>query len=339
MNEAPFKPTIQLAHGGGGRLSRELIAEQILSRFGGGPLAGLPDGASLTLASEQIVFTTDSFVVHPLLFPGGDIGSLAVHGTVNDLAVCGARPRWLSLAMILEEGLELDLLARVLDSVQRAAARCGVEIATGDTKVVARGQGDGLYLNTAGIGEPIPGYRLDPGAVQPGDRVLVSGPVGDHGMAVMAAREGIALAGGPVSDSAPVHRLVEAAAGQAPAIRFMRDPTRGGTAAVLAEIVEGRQIGVLLRDEAIPRSPGARAVAEILGTDLLHVASEGRVIAICAPEAVEPLLAAWRGLPEGAGAAEIGEVILERGRVVLETSIGGRRLVDVPEGELLPRIC
>ncbi len=330
---------VQLGHGGGGRLSRALVEEEILPRFGDGPLRGLPDGASLKLEGVDLVFTTDSYVVRPSEFPGGNIGHLAVHGTVNDLAVSGAKPLWLSLGMILEEGLELALLRRVLDAVRDAAAECGVLVVTGDTKVVARGQADGLYLNTAGIGIAHPGYELDPASVRPGDVVLSSGCLGDHGVAVMAAREGIAITSDLRSDTAPVHRLVEAALPHAASVRFMRDPTRGGLAAVLGEIAESGAAGFLLDEEALPFSPGARAIAEMLGLDLMHVASEGRMLLICAEEAAEPILAAWRSLPEGEGAARLGHATEEKGRVVLETAIGGRRLVDVPQGELLPRIC
>lgn len=331
---------IQLGHGGGGRLSRELIEQEIVPRFGGAALKGLPDAATLpSPRSALLVFTTDSFVVQPIEFPGGNIGDLAVHGTVNDLAVCGAEPKWLSLAMILEEGLSFDVLRRVLDSVRAAAADCGVAVVTGDTKVVARGQCDGLYLNTAGIGELMAGFSLGADGIREGDHVLVSGPLGDHGMAVIAARENIRIRNGPRSDTGPVHRLVMAAREWAPGIRFMRDPTRGGLAAVLNEIVEGRSFGLELREADIPFSAGARAVAEMLGMDLLQVASEGRMTAVCDPAAAGKVLAAWRALPEGAGAARIGVASGDAGRVALETVTGGRRLVDVPRGELLPRIC
>jgi hydrogenase expression/formation protein HypE len=330
---------ILLGHGGGGRLSRDLIDAEILSRFGDGPLRGLPDGARLPPLDGELVFSTDSFVVQPLEFPGGNIGELAVHGTVNDLAVSGGRPRWLSLALILEEGLELATLRRVLDALAAAAADCDVTVATGDTKVVARGQCDGLYINTAGIGEAIPALRLGPARARPGDRVLVSGPLGDHGAAVMAAREGIAMTGGPLSDTGPVHRLVADLAPHGEATRFLRDPTRGGLAAVLNELVEGLDRGVELTETALPFSPGARAVADALGLDLLHVASEGRVVAVVSPEIAPAVLEAWRARPEGAGAADVGAVTEEAGRVILRTAIGGRRLVDVPQGELLPRIC
>lgn len=330
---------IQLAHGGGGRLSRELIETEIVSRFGEGPLKSLPDAALLPVVEGQIIFTTDSFVVQPLEFPGGNIGDLVVHGTINDLAVSGAKPLWLSLAMILEEGLSFDVLRRVLDSVKKAADSCGVKIVTGDTKVVSTGQCDGMFLNTAGIGELISGFDLGTHRIEIGDQILVSGSLGDHGMAVMSKREGINIQNGPVSDSAPVHRLVVALNDLAPQIRFMRDPTRGGLATVLNEVVEKKKIGIELLEEKLPFSSSTKAVAEMLGLDLLHVASEGRMIAVCAAPVVDKILKRWHALPEGCGAVCVGSVIHEDGRVILKTITGGRRLVDVPRGELLPRIC
>lgn len=331
---------ILLAHGGGGRLTAALIADEIVPRFGAGPLATLPDAARLPGMAAGIVFTTDSYVVQPAIFPGGDIGALAVHGTVNDLAVSGATPRWISLAMILEEGLPLETLRRVLDSIRAAADACGVAVATGDTKVVPRGQCDGLYINTAGLGEPIPGFRLSLDGIRPGDLVLSTGTLGDHGMAVLCARERLHVENGPVSDTGPVHRLVRAATPWAGGIRFMRDPTRGGAAAVLNEIAGGKPWGISLREDALPFAPAARSVAETLGIDLLHVPSEGRMLTVCAPGDADAILAAWRALPEGSGAAQIGAVTAKpAGAVILETLIGGRRLVDMPSGELLPRIC
>ena len=341
---------IQLAHGGGGRLSRDLIASEILPRFGDGPLRGLPDAATLPAPEGRLVFTTDSFVVQPLEFPGGNIGHLAVHGTVNDLAVAGGVPRWLSLGLILEEGLPIEVLRRVLDAIRTAADECDVTVATGDLKVVARGQCDGLYANTAGIGEALPGFELSTERICPGDRVLVSGPLGDHGMAVLAAREGIRIENGPESDTAPVHRLVRAAHGHAPDIRFMRDPTRGGLAAVLNEMVEEKPLTVTVRERDLPLARGTRAVSEMLGLDPLHVASEGRVVLVCSEGAAPDVLSAWQALPEGEAAACIGTVAESpagdgrtrsgaAGRVVMETVTGGHRLVDVPRGELLPRIC
>jgi len=331
--------TIQLAHGGGGHLSRILVEEEILPRFGEGPLAPLPDAALLPSVRGDLLFTTDGFVVKPLEFPGGDIGSLAVHGTVNDIAVSGGKPLWLSLSLILEEGLPLALLRRILDSVKEAAQRAEVAICTGDTKVVARGECDGLFITTAGLGARRDGFRLDRATLRAGDCILVSGSVGDHGMAVLAAREQLALTHGPLSDSAPVNRLVDALAPRAGQVRFMRDPTRGGLAAVLNELVHGQPVGLEVRESDIPMAAAARSVAELLGIDLLHAASEGRMVLACAPEAANSILAAWRALPEGAGAAIIGHVTTTAGKVVLRTLSGGGRLVDWPRGELLPRIC
>ncbi|TNF34418.1 MAG: hydrogenase expression/formation protein HypE [Deltaproteobacteria bacterium] len=330
---------ITLAHGGGGRASRHLIEHEIAHRFASGPLEGLPDAATLSAPCTGLVFSTDSFVVQPLEFPGGNIGHLAVHGTVNDVAVAGGRPLWLSLGLILEEGLPLELLRRVLDAVAAAARACDVQIVTGDTKVVPRGQCDGMYLNTAGVGAVLPTLALDRRRLAVGDRVLVSGTLGDHGMAVMCAREGFELANAPRSDTGPVHRLVMAAAACGDGIRFMRDPTRGGLAAVLDEIVDGLAVGVRLDEGHLPFSAPARAVAELLGVDLLHVASEGRVMAVCSPEVAPEVLHAWRALPEGHGAMDVGEVVAEPASVTLATLAGGRRIVDVPLGELLPRIC
>ena len=331
--------TIQLAHGGGGARARALVRDEIAARFGPGPLDGLPDAARVPCGGGDLLFTTDGYVVHPPEFPGGNIGSLAVHGTVNDLAVCGGRPRWLSLGLILEEGLPLDLLRRVLDAARAAADACGVVVATGDTKVVGRGQCDRLYLTTAGIGEPLPGFRLGPSFIRPGDAILVSGTLGDHGLAVLAAREGVALRAGPVSDSAPVHRLVEAAVPHAAAVRFMRDPTRGGVAAVLNEIVAEQPFGVVLREQDLPFAPATRAAADLLGIDPLDAACEGRVLMVCEAAAADAILAAWQRLPEGRGSRFIGAIVSDAGRVTLETVMGGRRLVDMPQGEVLPRIC
>jgi len=330
---------VQLAHGGGGRLTRELIEREIVPRFGNGPLSGLPDGATLPSPGDRLVFTTDSFVVHPLEFPGGNIGHLAVHGTVNDLSVCGGEPKWLSLALIIEEGFAFSVLARILDSVREAADACGVTVATGDTKVVARGQGDGIYINTAGIGLALTGFVLGQERICEGDCVLINGTLGDHGMAVMSARQNMDFVKGPVSDTGSVQRLVAAVHEFGAEVRFMRDPTRGGVAAVLNEIVEGREIGILLKERDLPLAPATRAVAEMLGIDPLHAASEGRLILFCSREVAPAILKRWQALPNGEGAVCLGTVTRDKGRVVMETVTGGRRLVDVPRGELLPRIC
>lgn len=330
---------ILLAHGSGGGLSRELIENEIVPRFGEGPLRGLPDAACLSGDWDRLIFTTDSFVVQPLFFPGGNIGDLAVHGTVNDLAVSGGRPSFLSLALILEEGLELSVFRRILDSLKEAAKSCGVQVATGDTKVVGRGQCDGIFINTAGLGEAIPGFNLSKARISAGDVVIASGPLGDHGMAVLSVREQIDLEGKIESDTGPVHRLVEEITEFADTVKFMRDPTRGGAAAVLNELVENQDFGILLNESTLPFSKGAAALAEMLGLDLLHVASEGRVLAVCAKDAQEKITDRWRALPEGREAVVIGEITGDKGKVVMETFSGGKRLIDVPRGELLPRIC
>ncbi|MCP4600734.1 MAG: hydrogenase expression/formation protein HypE [Proteobacteria bacterium] len=330
---------ILLGHGGGGLLSRELIDNEIVSRFGNGPLKGLPDGARLELDSNKLIFSTDSFVVSPTAFPGGNIGHLAVHGTVNDVAVAGGIPRYISLALILEEGLELESLRTVLDSVAEAASDCGVQIATGDTKVVAAGQADGIYINTAGIGTAIPELDLSTDRIEKGDVLISSGNLGDHGMTIMTAREGIELGDGLRSDTGPVHRLVNLIADLGPDIRFMRDPTRGGAATVINEMVEGKNIGVLLEEKDLPFSRGARGLADVMGFDLLHMASEGRVILVCAESRASEVLDRWTSMAEGRDCKIMGTVNDDAGRVTLRTAIGGKRLVDVPQGELLPRIC
>jgi hydrogenase expression/formation protein HypE len=339
---------IQLAHGGGGRLTRELIEKEILTRFGGGALAGLPDAASLPVDAGTIVFTTDSFVVQPPVFPGGNIGSLAVHGTVNDLAVCGAVPKWISMGLILEEGLPLAFFRAIMDSLRDAAAACGVQVVTGDTKVVARGQCDGIYVNTSGIGVRLPGFDLGTHRIAPGDSILVSGPIAQHGAAVIACREQVDIRHGPESDSAPVHRLVSAIGGLAPDMHFMRDPTRGGLAGVLYEAAQDCGMDFVIDESRVPVSAPVRAVCELLGLDPLHVACEGRLVAIGATPALEGILERWRDMPDAAGAAMIGRVAgparpqgraTPSGRVTMETTTGGRRLIDLPRGELLPRIC
>ncbi len=337
--------TIQLGHGGGGHLSRELITSEIVARFESPAAAGLPDSATLPAPTDDILFTTDSFVVQPIEFPGGNIGDLAVHGSINDIAVAGGIPRWLSLGLILEEGLPLDTLRRVLDSIKAAADDGEVSVVTGDTKVVQRGACDGLYINTAAIGEPIPGLQPKAESIRDGDVVLVSGTVADHGMAVLAARDGIEIEHGPQSDTGPVHRLVQAVAEFGEGVRFMRDPTRGGLSAVLNELVEQRPVGIIMAEQDIPLSQGVRSVSEIIGIDPLQVACEGRVVLVCAAGCAKDIIAKWRAMPEGLNATRLGTVLETAGttpmagKVVLETSTGGRRLVDVPRGELLPRIC
>ncbi|MBF0417026.1 MAG: hydrogenase expression/formation protein HypE [Magnetococcales bacterium] len=328
---------VLLAHGGGGRLSRELIEREIVSRFGQEALQGLPDAAALTLNTPSIRFTTDSFVVQPLFFPGGCIGDLAVHGTLNDLAVSGARPLYLSLSMILEEGLPWSTLRRVLDAIRAAVRASGTLVVTGDTKVVRRGQCDGIYLSMAGIGAGLEAFSLSPASIRPGDVILVSGTLGDHGMAVLSARESLFLDSGLVSDTASVFPLVEAMLPWASGVRFMRDPTRGGLAATLHEASVG--CGFVLDETELPFAPAAVVIADLLGISLLHAPCEGRMVAVVAPEVAEAILAVWLGLPEGCGACRIGRAEGMAGRVTLRTMIGGVTLLDMPHGELLPRIC
>lgn len=331
---------ILIAHGGGGELSSQLIEKEIVSRFGKEALKGLPDAASLDLKSNHILFSTDSFVVSPLEFPGGNIGDLAVHGTVNDVSVAGGQARYISLALILEEGLPFETLHRILDSIKTAADFCGVEIVTGDTKVVSQGQCDGIYINTAGIGEKFPGFELNKTRISPGDSILVSGPIGDHGMAVLTVREEIPIENGPKTDSGSVHRLVKQAHEYADSVKFMRDPTRGGVAAVLNEIVSDADFGITLVENDIPISRETGGIAEMLGIDLLNVACEGRMLLICDSNKADNILEAWKKFPEGENAAIIGSVDSETpGKVKLKTFTGGTRIVSVPKGELLPRIC
>ncbi len=330
---------IQLAHGGGGLLSSQLIQQEIISRFGNDALKDLPDAASLQLNSKDILFSTDSFVVHPFEFPGGNIGDLAVHGTVNDISVAGGHPLYLSMGLILEEGFPIATLQRILDSVKKAIDYCNVKIVTGDTKVVGKGQCDGIYINTAGIAEKLPNFNLGIDKITIGDKILISGNIAEHGAAILTARENLQFESNIKSDSASVHKLVKKAYSFANSIKFMRDPTRGGLAAVLNEIVENQSFGIKLKEESIPVSLTTQSIVELLGLDPLHIASEGRIIAICAEKDANALLSEWQKLPEGKNATIIGEIIEENSRVILETFMGGNRLVTPPHGELLPRIC
>ncbi len=331
------KPVVTLDHGSGGRKTAELIREMLLPAFDNPALSALGDGAALDLAGP-LVFSTDSFVVQPLFFPGGDIGKLAVCGTVNDLAMCGGVPRCLSLGMILEEGFPLSDLERIVASIARTAREAGVQIVTGDTKVVERGRGDGVYLNTSGIGTlACPG--LTPDAIRPGDRVLISGALGDHGAAVMMARNGFAGGDALRSDCRPLHRLARAA-WEAGGVRVLRDPTRGGVATTLNEFTEGRTFSIELEEDALPIHSPVRTACDLLGLDPLYCANEGKLLAVCAPERAEAVLAALRALPGGEEAAEIGRVT-ERypGRVVLHNFLGVGRVLGVLTGAQLPRIC
>ena len=328
---------ITLDYGSGGKKTSRLIEELILPALDNPALRELGDGAVLE-GAEKLVFSTDSFVVTPLVFPGGDIGKLAVCGTVNDLAMCGGEPKYLSCSLIIEEGLPFETLETIVSSLRRAAQSAGVQVVTGDTKVVERGRGDGLYINTAGIGVlRRPG--LSPAAIRPGDRVLVSGMIGDHGTAVMLARSGM-MEGELKSDCAALNGLTAAMLAACPSIRVLRDPTRGGVATTLNEFCEGRAFGIELEEESLPVRPAVRAACDMLGLDPLYCANEGKLLCVCAPEDAEALLARMRSRPEGADAAVIGTVT-ERfpGKVTLATPLGGRRILQKLAGAQLPRIC
>jgi hydrogenase expression/formation protein HypE len=335
---------IELAHGGGGLLMHRLIDRIIRPAFASGGATSddgfTHDGAVLDVAGARLAFTTDSYVVRPLFFPGGDIGSLAVNGTVNDLAMCGARPSYLSVGFILEEGLPIALLHRVVASMRAAADTAEVRLVTGDTKVVERGKGDGLYINTSGVGAVRPGVALAPGRVRPGDAVLLSGDIGRHGIAVMAAREGFGFEGEIESDCAPlaatVMRLIDAGI----ALHCLRDPTRGGLATTLVEIARAAGLAIRIDEAAVAISEPVRGACELLGLDPLYVANEGRFVAFVPPHAAEQALAVLRGAPGGSGAAIIGRVEANAGHaVLLDGLIGGTRALDMLSGEQLPRIC
>jgi hydrogenase expression/formation protein HypE len=329
---------ISIAHGSGGQLTRDLIKSVLVPRFRNEILAELADAADLQLDGVRLLFTTDSFVVKPLEFPGGDIGKLAVCGTINDLAVAGARPLWISCGLIIEEAFPMERLERILDSLARTAAEAGVNVVCGDTKVVERGSADGLYINTSGIGAPIDDFRTS--TIRPGDKVLVSGTVGDHEAAVFRAREEVGRRLSLESDCSALHELVAAMIASASSIRVMRDPTRGGVGAVLNELVEGTGCGISVEEAAIPIKPEVQGLCELVGFDPLYLASEGRVVCIAARDGSDALLAAMRGHPQGADAAIIGEVVSDpRGRVYLRTGFGGSRIIALPTGVQLPRIC
>ena len=333
--------TVQLAHGGGGLLSKQLVEGLIAPAFDNPLLAPLHDGAVLDLPAGRLAFSTDSFVVRPLFFPGGDIGSMAVHGTVNDLAMCGAMPLALSVAFILEEGFPMEDLARIVASLQEAAAEAGVPVATGDTKVVDRGKGDGIYINTAGIGRVRAGVELEPARIRPGDVVLLSGEIAVHGMAIMSVREGLTFETTLESDSASLHllaaRILDVGGEH---VHVMRDPTRGGVASALGEIADGAGVGIEIQERALPLREEVRGACELLGLDPLYVANEGKCIAIVAPEVADGVLAAMRADPRGREAVRLGTVVAEHpGEVHLESLIGSMRMVQMMSGEQLPRIC
>lgn len=331
---------ILLGHGSGGKLTAKLVEDILLPAFRNPALEALDDQAIVAIDGSRVAFTTDSYVVTPIFFPGGDIGELAVNGTVNDLAMGGARPLYLSLAFILEEGFPLVDFRRVVESARAAAARAEVTVVTGDTKVVNRGSGDKVFVNTSGIGLVPVGVDLSSRRVSPGDAILLSGPIGDHGIAILSRREGLEFEGELESDTAPLYGLVCSILAAAPATHAMRDPTRGGVAATLVEISSRQRLGIELDENAVPVRDVVRGACEILGLDPLLVANEGKLVAFVPEEEASAALAAMRSHPLGRDAARIGRVTREHpGVVVAKTPIGGKRILDLPFGEVLPRIC
>ena len=328
---------ITLDYGSGGKKTARLIESMIVPAFGNPALDELGDGA-IVPGAERLVFSTDSFVVDPVFFPGGDIGKLSVCGTVNDIAVSGGAPKYLSCAFIIEEGFELSALERIIASIRKAAAEAGVSVVTGDTKVVEKGRGDGIYINTAGIGF-LKFSGLSPRAIRPGDKVIISGTAGDHGTAVMLARSGM-MQGGLRSDCAALNGLCETLLASGVKVRVLRDPTRGGAATTLNEFIEGTALGIELDEKLIPVSPGVQAACGMLGLDPLYCANEGKLLAVVAPEDAERAAEIMRGTEAGRNAAVIGKVTEDHpGKLVMNTSFGGRRILQKLTGAQLPRIC
>jgi hydrogenase expression/formation protein HypE len=338
-------PNIVMGHGSGGKMMSDLIKHLFLPQFDNALLEQLGDSAVLEVAADgqepaRLAFSTDSFVVSPLVFPGGDIGELAVNGTVNDLAMSGARPLFLSAGFILEEGLPMETLGQIAASLASACRAAGVQLVTGDTKVVNKGHGDGLYINTTGIGLIPAGVHIAPNRARAGDAILVNGSMGDHGMAIMSVREGLEFESQIESDSQPLNGLVEAMLDVTSEIHCLRDATRGGLAAALNELAASSGVGIVFEEGRVPVRPAVHAACELLGLDPLFVANEGKLVAMVPGEKAEALLEAMRAHPFGREAVQIGEVTADHpGLVVARTSIGGSRVVDLPAGELLPRIC
>ena len=331
---------IMLAHGGGGLLTGELVREVFHSAFGNAHLARLEDSAVVEVGGKRLCFTTDSYVVSPIFFPGGDIGSLAVNGTVNDLAMGGGTPLFLSTGFILEEGFPTADLVRIAGSIASAADAAAVEVVAGDTKVVPRGAADGVFINTSGIGVVEYGAVISPESVAPGDAVLVNGTVGDHGTAILCVREGLGLESTIVSDSAPLNHLVREILETSPAIHCMRDATRGGLGTILAEIAERSGKIISIEESALPVREEVRGACEILGLDPLFLANEGKMVVFCPAREARKVLDVMRGHPAGRDAALIGHVEeTGQGRLLMNTVIGGTREIDMPSGELVPRIC
>lgn len=331
---------VEMVHGGGGRAMVDLIEQLFAPAFANEWLAQGNDGAQFSLPPGRVVMATDSHVVSPLFFPGGDIGSLAVHGTLNDVAMAGARPCYLSAGFVLEEGFPLADLKRIVDSMAAASRAAGVPIVTGDTKVVERGKGDGVFINTTGIGVVPEGIELSGDRAQPGDAILLSGPIGDHGVCILSLRESLGFESEIQSDSQALHGLVATMVEAVPEIRCLRDPTRGGLANTLNELAQQSGVGMQLQERAIPIREQVRAACEFLGLDPLYVANEGRLIAICPSQQADTLLQAMRAHPQGEEAAIIGQAVADPHHFVqMETAFGGNRMVDWLNGEQLPRIC
>lgn len=331
---------VDMTHGSGGRASAQLVDELFLRAFDNDWLRALNDQACFPVSSGRMVAATDGHVVFPLFFPGGDIGCLSVHGTINDVAMAGAKPLYLTAGFILEEGFPLSDLRRIVDSMAAAAREAGVAVIAGDTKVVEQGKGDGVFITTTGIGVVPEGLYIAGDRARPGDRILLSGTIGDHGVAIMSLREDLRFGTTVASDTAALHGLVATMVEAVPDIHCLRDPTRGGLATTLNEIAQQSRVGMRIREAPIPVRPQVRAACEFLGLDPLYVANEGKLVAICPPEAAEHLLAAMQAHPLGAAAAIIGEVVDDRHQFVeMETAFGGRRMVDWLTGEQLPRIC
>jgi hydrogenase expression/formation protein HypE len=333
-------PSIVLGHGGGGRLTSDLVENLFVPMFRNEALAGLGDSVVLPSLRGRLAFSTDSFVVRPLFFPGGCIGDLAVNGTVNDLAMSGARPRFLSAGFIIEEGFSMQSLQLIVHHMAEAARRANVEIVAGDTKVVDKGHGDGCYINTAGIGETPDGLTIGPRQARAGDAIIVSGAIADHGMAIMSVREGLEFESTIRSDTAPLHDLVALMLSIAPDIHVLRDPTRGGVASALNEIAAASRLGMVLKEADVPVNSVTRAACDVFGLDPLFVANEGKLVAIVPRESADPLVATMRTHPLARDAAVIGWVTSEHpGIVVLKTAVGGQSVLAMQIGEQLPRIC
>jgi hydrogenase expression/formation protein HypE len=333
-------PVITMAHGSGGILSHQLIEQMFLPAFNNELLNAGHDGAVFGLEAGDFAFTTDSFVVQPIFFPGGNIGDLAVNGTVNDLACCGAKPEYLSVGMILEEGLPMADLWKIILSMKQAADKAGVSIVTGDTKVVDRGSGDKIFINTSGVGRVRKGVHIDPRNCRPGDVVILSGTIGDHGVAVMSARAGLEFETSIESDSAALNSLVDTILDASTNISVLRDPTRGGVATTLNEISQAARVGMVLQESLIPVSPAVRGACEVLGLDPMYIANEGKLLVILPEKEADTVLGKMRQHPLGAEACLIGKLVAEHPSVVrMTTSIGSSRIIDMLTGEQLPRIC